>query len=202
MEGWIGSMTPIYETHQIRLSMNILCKMFSLSFAFLLFIGCDKIYRHGYIVFNNNSNIDVTCLVPTEGAIGEPLIDLDSEDNDVINWDIPLSPYDGAFPVSANSSRKIASDGLKNNWVRMFWNDTLYVEIYRGGNLIYNYTNREILDNKLTLQVYKITYEQFESQLLDGDTFYISYPPTPEMKDIKMWPPYEEAIKVSQWETL
>ena len=23
----------------------------------------------------------------------------------------------------------------------------------------------------------------------------IAYPPTPEMKDIKMWPPYEEAIK-------
>lgn len=25
--------------------------------------------------------------------------------------------------------------------------------------------------------------------------WHIAYPPTPEMKDIKMWPPYEEAIK-------
>lgn len=44
--------------------------------------------------------------------------------------------------------------------------------------------------NKYLLQEYEIYYDELEKL---GRHLY--YPPTPEMKDIKMWPPYEEAIK-------
>ena len=47
-----------------------------------------------------------------------------------------------------------------------------------------------IRDQYLVKQRYDFTKEQ-----LRGLTLRFSYPPTPEMKDIKMWPPYEEAIK-------
>ena len=100
------------------------------------------------------------------------------------------------MPVQRNSSREITSDGLKEDWERMFWNDTLYVEIFRGDFFEKNYKIRDILENKDMLQVvYKITYEQFQSIFLNEDTLGITYPPTLEMKDIKMWPPYEEVIK-------
>ena len=47
-----------------------------------------------------------------------------------------------------------------------------------------------IQDQYLIMQRY-----DFLKADLDALGWHIAYPPTPEMKDIKMWPPYEEAIK-------
>ena len=47
-----------------------------------------------------------------------------------------------------------------------------------------------IRDQYLILQRY-----DFAKADLNFLGWHIAYPPTPEMKDIKMWPPYEEAIK-------
>ena len=47
-----------------------------------------------------------------------------------------------------------------------------------------------IRDQYLILQRYD--FSKADLNLLG---WHIAYPPTPEMKDIKMWPPYEEAIK-------
>lgn len=192
-------MTPIYETHQKRLSMNIHCKQIcKILVAIIPFCtSCDKLYRRGYVKFNNNSNTTVTFYLQFEGAGAPPLTYLDIEDNnyyDDLDWTVRY--WEGIMPVQRNSSREITSDGLKEDWERMFWNDTLYVEIFRGDFFEKNYKIRDILENKDMLQVvYKITYEQFQSIFLNEDTLGITYPPTLEMKDIKMWPPYEEVIK-------
>lgn len=47
-----------------------------------------------------------------------------------------------------------------------------------------------ICDQYLILGRYDLTKAE-----LDVLGWRIAFPPTPEMKDIKMWPPYEEAIK-------
>lgn len=52
----------------------------------------------------------------------------------------------------------------------------------------------DIVQNYWVLQRYDFTKED-----LDRIRCQISYPPSPEMKDIKMWPPYEEAIKQSKF---
>ena len=50
-----------------------------------------------------------------------------------------------------------------------------------------------ICDQYLILLRYDFTKAE-----LDALGWHIAFPPTPEMKDIKMWPPYEEAIKNAQ----
>ncbi|MBO5419075.1 MAG: membrane lipoprotein lipid attachment site-containing protein [Bacteroidales bacterium] len=50
-----------------------------------------------------------------------------------------------------------------------------------------------IRDQYLILLRYDFTKAE-----LDALGWLIAYPPTPEMKDIKMWPPYEEVIKNAQ----
>lgn len=52
----------------------------------------------------------------------------------------------------------------------------------------------DIVQNYWVLQRYDFTKDD-----LDRIRCQISYPPSPEMKDIRMWPPYEEAIKQSKF---
>ena len=80
--------------------------------------------------------------------------------------------------------------GDSYNWLKQLSdNDT--IRIYIFDLEVFENTDWSIIrEQYLVKQRYDFTKEQ-----LRGLTLRFSYPPTPEMKDIKMWPPYEEAIK-------
>ena len=160
-------------------------------------MGCDTLLNNGYVKISNRTDVDISCLIPLDTYYQDrSLMETDVRDTATYDLNRKIAPF-GCINVSANSSRECVSIGLNGRWKRIFYNDTLYIEIFPKG-VIYDHSLYEIITNKLILQEYKIAYEQFETLLLKDNTFYITYPPTPEMKDIKMWPPYEEAIKNAQ----
>ena len=67
--------------------------------------------------------------------------------------------------------------------------DTLIIQVF-DSRIIDEYIWSKIRSDYMILQQYFVSLENLQSV-----DWRISYPPTPEMKDIKMWPPYEEAIK-------
>lgn len=76
------------------------------------------------------------------------------------------------------------------NWLEQLSNkDTVRIFIFNH-EIIENTDWSVVRDQYLVEQRYDLTKEQ-----LIGLNYRIAYPPTPEMKDVKMWPPYEEAIK-------
>lgn len=173
---------------KLAMNINILCCILALTSL----SGCEM-YKYGYVVINNKSDISISCLIPLEASYqSKSFMEMDVRDT-IYDFNYKIHPS-WCIDVPANSTRKSSSVALKERWERMFYNDTLYIEIFPKG-VIYDYSLYEIITDKLILQEYKIAYEQFETLLLKDNAFYISYPPTPEMKDIKMWPPYEEAIK-------
>ena len=89
-----------------------------------------------------------------------------------------------------NSEKKYAFEGTGTSWELVYKNlmpnDTLSVFIF-DAEVLENTDWEEIRDNYMILKRYDLSLEDL--QKLD---FTLYYPPTEEMKDIKMYPPYEE----------
>lgn len=80
--------------------------------------------------------------------------------------------------------------GQRYDWTKSL-SDKDTIRIYIFDSEEFEKTDWSDISNEyLIMQRY-----DFSKADLDTLGWIISYPPTPEMKDIKMWPPYEEAIK-------
>ena len=55
--------------------------------------------------------------------------------------------------------------------------------------------NLDCYENDLYYVRYDLTLDDIYSLCDNNGVLHVSYPPSPEMKHIKMWPPYEEVIK-------
>ena len=90
--------------------------------------------------------------------------------------------------MSRYYSTFIMSEG--KDWPKSL-SDTDTIRVFVFDSEKYNETDwSTIRDQYLILLRYDFTKAE-----LDALGWLIAYPPTPEMKDIKMWPPYEEVIK-------
>ena len=96
---------------------------------------------------------------------------------------IILSQGDGYFVLAESLG------SLESTFYAMFPNGIMQLKLYNSEILVCNSEYNDELD-KCLLQEYEISFDDLEKL---GWNLY--YPPTPEMKDIKMWPPYEEVIK-------
>ena len=97
----------------------------------------------------------------------------------------PINPIE---EMSHYYSTFIMSEG--KDWPKSL-SDTDTIRVFVFDSEKYNETDwSTIRDQYLILLRYDFTKAE-----LDALGWLIAYPPTPEMKDIKMWPPYEEVIK-------
>ncbi len=78
------------------------------------------------------------------------------------------------------------------DWFYYFPNDTISVFLF-DGKTVETVPWETVVKEYLVLQRYDLSIEDMKK--LDRT---IHYPPTPEMRDIHMWPPYEEAVKMRQ----
>lgn len=78
------------------------------------------------------------------------------------------------------------------SWFSCFPNDTISIFLF-DEEIVETVPWETVVKEYLVLQRYDLSIEDFKR--LDND---IHYPPTPEMRDIHMWPPYEEAVKMRQ----
>lgn len=78
------------------------------------------------------------------------------------------------------------------DWFEMFPDKTLHVYIFHG-DTIRTHTWEEIRDSYNILVRYDLTYEDIKK--FKGPCPRIPFPPTDVMKDMKMYPPYEEVIE-------
>ena len=124
-------------------------------------------------------------------------------------WGTYEQPADTLLPQNKPNTEFVApsaylDDKLNNpyemimresyNWLKQLSDDdTIRVFIF-DLEILENTDWSVIRDQCLVKQRYDFTKEQ-----LRGLTLWFSYPPTPEMKDIKMWPPYEEAIQNAEF---
>lgn len=163
--------------------------LFSL-LAIIAITSCNPL-NYGNLLVRNSSDMDIACLdiINNGPCFTESIVEIDITSKPEAFLNSKLTA--GYFKVKANSYRKVSAIGRKGHWQGMFYNDTLYIAFFPY-NVMEEYTIRELLQNQCLLQEYRIAYDQFDSFFIDDDTFCIPYPPTPEMKDIKMWPPYEE----------
>ncbi len=145
--------------------------------------SCYKNEGHINIPFTNNTDvpIDVT-------------FNLDYPSLDLGHYPIHGNPefMRRVMPHTENSNTLISGRYPNSSWEGKFEYydyDTLTIQVFES-RVVDNYSWVQMCSDNMILQRYFVS--------LDDLTFVnwaISYPPTPEMQHIKMWPPYEEAIK-------
>lgn len=168
--------------------MKTLC--FSILAVVIMIIGCDPLYKdHTLIHFINNSNNPICFTIPDERHYPHS------------PWaDTTMSSYWKHVMIKSlvgNESCSIAcSFDDYDKWIPY---DSKYYSLF-----VFKWEpNKELLENVdeecFRNDEYYIRYDLSLNDIIslcdEDGVLNISYPPTPEMKDIKMWPPYEEAIK-------
>ena len=141
-----------------------------LLFIFITFLlmACDpKLFT---VDFTNNAGYQL---------IG--MFDIGGNENNTAK--IILSQGDGYFVLAESLG------SLESTFYAMFPNGIMQLKLYNSEILVCNSEYNDELD-KCLLQEYEISFDDLEKL-----GWHLYYPPTPEMKDIKMWPPYEEVIK-------
>lgn len=97
----------------------------------------------------------------------------------------PSSSYEIGFPGEFIMSE------YKNWRANLSENDT--VRIFVFDNVLFEYTDWKVIRESYSVLV------RYDLTAKDMDAIkYISYPPSEAMKDVKMWPPYEEVIKAAK----
>ena len=142
-------------------------------FCFMLFTvtACDPMMYS--VDFTNNSEYQ---LIGTYHVLGDP--------SDVVS--IKLEKGNTWIEVGC------LLGSAKSAFYRKFPDGKLQLKLYNSEILKDDAEDNDDLEKGL-VQVYEINYDD-----LGKIGWHIYYPPTPEMKDIKMWPPYEEAIKKTE----
>ena len=97
----------------------------------------------------------------------------------------------GYIPAKESRTEQSGSRYLEQ-WFSYFPQDTISIFLF-DEETVETVPWETVVKEYLVLQRYDLSIEDFKR--LDND---IHYPPTPEMRDIHMWPPYEEAVKMRQ----
>lgn len=164
--------------------------LFSILSLFLMSMGCDPLYKeHTLIHFVNNSNELIRFTIPDEPQYNSS------------PWaDTTMISYWGRVIfkslVGYESCTIACSFDNYDQWIPYeaeFY--SLFVYKWEPTKELFENVDEECFRNDEYFIRYDLTLKDIYSLCDKEGTLHISYPPTPEMKDIKMWPPYEEAIK-------
>lgn len=169
--------------------------------------SCNWLYLHQESIdlrVKNNSNIAITYFFPSRSGYSAPDYPYKMYPDTSITfaWWFLRGPIE---PSASNGFRDdIVADVYqyyKLDTLSLFVIDALY---YGAEILKEDEDGHKFYENPLWNQAIE-TYDvliRYDLSLEDMNRFRnkegvvtLCYPPTPEMKDIKMWPPYEEAIK-------
>ena len=148
----------------------------------MVFTSCADNAGHNSIIFINDAAIPI-----------DVSYSLDYPDLDLGSYDIQnAQEHQRRIMPNKASSNPLRFGDINASWEGRFQVlpiDTLIIQIF-DSRIIDEYTWSKIRSDYMILQQYFVSLENLQS--LD---WRIAYPPTPEMKDIKMLPPYEDAIK-------
>ena len=149
---------------------------------FMIFTSCADNTGHNSIIFINNTD------VPIDVSYSLDYPDLDLGSYDIHN----KQEHQRRIMPNKASSNPLMFGDINASWEGRFQVlpvDTLIIQVF-DSRIIDEYIWSKIRSDYMILQQYFVSLENLQSV-----DWRISYPPTPEMKGIKMWPPYEEAIK-------
>lgn len=90
--------------------------------------------------------------------------------------------------------------GYPEEYFKELGRDTLTVYFFHADTLR-AHPWEEIREKKQILARYDITRTEMYNLRSNGGLFYIYYPPTPEMKEIRMWPSYDEILSQCEIKT-
>ena len=124
----------------------------------------------------------------------------------IISFYIPLiGMHGGIYPDTtitfdkknvgySTEPENVAHAGISNisieRWVHSFPKDTVSIFIFNK-EILDNYSWDKIQQEYNILQRYDLSLEDFKKLSNKNDIPIISYPPTEDMKDVKMYPPYD-----------
>lgn len=147
-----------------------------------MLISCVDNTGHNSIIFINNTDVPV-----------DVSYELDYPDLDLGTYPIHnMQEHQRRVMPYKESPNPLMFGDINASWESRFpyiKSDTLIIQVFES-EIIDTYSWSKIRSDYMILQQYFVSLENLQSI-----NWRISYPPTPEMKDIKMWPPYEEAIK-------
>ena len=162
-------------------------KFFMLEVGLLLIFLCAKCTNsiHGDYRLHISNNSDYN-IIP----ITNPLLVKLGQPYDTYYPDTLLSDKRHFFGIPISKGEKTGLGDIGLPWDSIYKNimvnDTMSVFIF-DAKVLDTYSWEEIRDNYMILKRYDLSLEDL--QKLD---FTLYYPPTEAMKDIKMYPPYEE----------
>jgi hypothetical protein len=144
----------------------------------LIITSCDPMFfekgRHSFFRFENKSNFDI-------------VVDNDFNNPSTTICMTTIDANDVSMIVYANSTNTVL--GIIGAWEGIFHNlknDTMRFFIFDYKKAL-TYNTEYIPFDSVLLQHYDLTIKD-----LDKLNWTLSYPPSDAMKDVKMYPPYEE----------
>ncbi len=154
----------------------------------LLFCGCDGIYCDSCfdLIYKNNADYPISVysiLIPPHEEL-TPIVYPDTSLPVMCNptYIVDIAPHDNEWyscegDLIPSIYRSYHADTIS---IFFFSTDTLYLHGWDSVQKSYN-----------ILQRYDISVEEYKylTEKIPGLDF-MCFPPSPEMKDIKMWPPY------------
>lgn len=160
--------------------------------------GCgllDCFYFDGTLQIYNDSASGIYCLCPSYDDMRPDCVACTYPDTSICFTIRPGIGLDGAgwYYIPANEVKTAGTPNTRiERWFASFPRDTMSIFIF--DEEIVNHNSWDIIaEEYLVLQRYDLSKEDIKKLYHD-----IHYPPTPEMQDIHMWPPYEEAVKMRQ----
>jgi hypothetical protein len=149
-------------------------------FSFL-FVACNpykfEAGRHSYLMFENNSNLDIA-------VDRNSLLFSMYETSNILKSIIDANTVD--MVVYANSTKRVLAgrgQPYEHKWFEKY--DTLIIYVLDYKKILNTNPNIDTID--VLLQRYDLTLDD-----LNKINWTLSYPPDERMKDIKMYPPYQE----------
>ena len=97
---------------------------------------------------------------------------------------LPNRRYDMLYPVQSGSVRDYGLSIAYKKFIQSYGSDTIIIFIFHTDTLS-KYTWEEIRDGYKILKRYDVSWQEMER--LKGRLYY---PPTEDMKNMKMYPPY------------
>lgn len=160
--------------------MKTIKRISPLLFILLSASACASIFSIYAFSVKNNSSSDVYFICPSYPPRMQYCIYPDTTVRFTIN---------GLHRICVNSSfTKYTSCKIIEDWFSYFPNDTVSLFFF-DPEVVASNSWETVVDEYLVLQRYDLSIEDFRK--LDGR---IPYPPTPEMKDMHMFPPYGQSI--------
>lgn len=159
---------------------------------FLMMRTCNPMYKEYTLIhFTNNSDKMIFFTIPTESQCKEGF----TPDTTMTSYWMLVN----SVSLVENASRTIASPvDTYEEWIprgsRYYSMFVFKWDPQKERELLGYYLKWCFMNDEYYVR-YDLTDEDIHSLCDKDGVLNISYPPSPEMKNVKMWPPYEEVIK-------